>query len=348
MGRKKTFRKKRKYKHTNNNNNNKRTSKKNYKKTYKKRRLMKGGLTGPFQWAAKTVGNRVFDLVGDDGRQAVKGYLEDEAISKINRVLPQRLAKAARNKLDDPEFRVMAVQTANELGEHAKAATTATYNVLKQLLEQAMEKERSAIQQRKIAIDTEREAERAITTNSVLIDKIELQIQKTKDELDSSKIGFQKQLEIEAQEKQKIEAQEKQKIEAKKQQEQEENEQEEIERKTFINEIQDVLDKQSETLKNIQKRKEQATLKKLEAIKEKLRAEKDLKEAQEEAEKLRKQTGETTPPTPPPPPTAPPTAPPPPSRIRLPPLPPITYNPDSDADRRRTFNGALTKPASFI
>lgn len=63
MARKKTFRKKRKYKHTNNNNNNKRTSKKNYKKTYKKtykkRRTMKGGWPGQ-NFLKEVVGNDVY------------------------------------------------------------------------------------------------------------------------------------------------------------------------------------------------------------------------------------------------------------------------------------------------
>jgi hypothetical protein len=149
MGRKKTFRKKRKYKHTNNNNNNnKRTSKKNYKKTYKKtykkRRLMKGG--NPFR-----------KLLGDDLYTATQGWVRDTTSTTINNKIaekvPQQLVGLTQtrsnelgrnlyNTVNDPEFKTQVVHT----GKKALKLGYKTLMANLELLDQEIAREKAILE----------------------------------------------------------------------------------------------------------------------------------------------------------------------------------------------------------
>jgi hypothetical protein len=361
MGRKKTFRKKRKYKHTNNNNNNnnKRTSKKNYKKTYKKRRLMKGGVTGEksqvpdplgFQrfgrLAKKIFGDEVLEKAGTASNTKYHNQATTlaqqidtltssrdglgKAVVGRGALMAEKLANAAGNPKNQERLYKAGVAGVNTLKATLntfKAETLELVKMLEEELEDAKEKE-------------------ILETNQVSI--AETEIMKLTDN--------ERKIAIELDEKKAIAASAKQQADALKQQQQaaaevtineleeKRNELNALERKTH-----DLLERR---LQDTRAKLDAAKARKTEAIKNKAQAKqladelnKQIIAEQQKAEEAEEteQTGETLPL-----PTAPPTAPPPPSRIRLPPLPPITYNPDSDADRRRTFNGALTKPVSFI
>jgi chemotaxis protein histidine kinase CheA len=353
MGRKKTFRKKRKYKHTNNNNNNnKRTSKKNYKKTYKKRRLMKGGVTGDGvidPLGIKRVGRFAQNLFGDKviekARDVGKKYYNSEAEKLTRRVDDVTFSSGLGNALQK-RGEVLVGRLANAAGKPENQAMLYDAGVagIKTLKTQTVKLFNSIEQELAEATSEEKDAKQEI---------IELNI--TKEQLEKEKA-------IRASAKQKKDAE----AEAVKQKELAEAEaakrQEEAEKADANNELEQLrktqaaLEKRQQeklerTLANTKVKLEAAEARRLKAISDKERAIKErdelnrqLEEDEEEEENAH-QAVETLPPPPPPtPPTAPPRQLPSPlSGVRLPPLP-IRHNPAYDADLRRAHSGVFNNP----
>jgi len=236
---------------------------------------MKGGedkeekLPDPYGWLTKQVTKRAYDLAGPDGRKAVAEFARGKVNERLRDVLPAGLAEGAVRRVNEPAFIELAKKTANEFGKHAILAGTALSDVLKQQIEAAMERERSAEQQEIIATSTQQKAEQAII-------KLESDIQVTK-------ILLEEQKELEAQE---IEA--KKLEEAKIQREIEEYKKQETKEKvdSIAIDMQNLLDQQNSILKNIQERQKQAMHNKQKAIEDKQKAHKELIEA----EKIRQKT----------------------------------------------------------
>ena len=193
MARSKTFRKKRKYKHTNNNNNNnnnKRTSKKNYKKTYKKRRLMKGGKPGdrvidPFGVGRLSSFTKSFlgKDVMDGAREAIntnydnkasgltQGLAEFTSSPKLAYALRKRteeLAAKVAKTASDPNTQKKVFDAAVATVNTVKTQTVALFNILEQELAEATNEEKDA-KQEIITLNItkeELEKEKAITASA--------------------------------------------------------------------------------------------------------------------------------------------------------------------------------------
>jgi chromosome segregation ATPase len=194
MARKKTFRKKRKYKHTNNNNNNnKRTSKKNYKKTYKKRRLMKGG--NPFE---ELLGNKLYTATKDWVRDTTKTTINNTIAEKV----PQELAELTQqrseelgnklyNTVNDPKFKKQVVNTgikAIKLGYKTLMANL-------KLLDQEIDREKAILE---AATRTDSIELEIINSNDKVIQELTQYIDETtrlNQEEDAERIAQTKELE---------------------------------------------------------------------------------------------------------------------------------------------------------
>jgi hypothetical protein len=372
MARKKTFRKKRKYKHTNNNNNNnKRTSKKNYKKTYKKRRLMKGGVPGDGvidPLGIKRVGRFAQNLFGEavenKARDVGKKYYNSEAekltrqvddvtfSSGLGNALQKRgevLAGILANAAGKPENQAMLYDAGVAGIKTLKTQTVKLFNSIEQELAEATSEEKDAKQEIiELNITKEQlEKEKAIRASAKQKKDAEAEAVKQKELAEAEAVKQKELAEAEAAKRQ----EEAEKADANNELEQlrktqaalEKRQQEKLERK----------------LANTKAKLEAAEARRLKAISDKERAIKERDELnrqleedeEEDEEENAHQAVKTLPPPPPPTPPTPPTAPPrqlpPPSSVRLPPIPmssPITYNPNFVAGRNASFPEVFTKP----
>ena len=104
MARFKTFRKKRKYKHSNkhSNNNTKRTSKRTYKRTYKKRRTMKGG----FRFSGE---NLLKEAVGNGLLKEGAVLARKAASREYDRYKTDAISATSATFVDEAQKRAIAV-----------------------------------------------------------------------------------------------------------------------------------------------------------------------------------------------------------------------------------------------
>ena len=150
MARSKTFRKKRKYKHS----NNKRTSKKTSKKTYKKRRTMKGGEVGtsrsqtPLNWFANRAMTTMSELAGPVAKGAIGDAVRGQVASQIHgSISDKKLANALVERAHDPNVRKMAYDTMKHVGANVISATRDIFAILEKRLAEAQAREIAAQQQ---------------------------------------------------------------------------------------------------------------------------------------------------------------------------------------------------------
>ena len=142
----KTFRKKRKYKHSNkhSNNNTKRTSKRTSKRTYKKRRTMKGG------WSGQTLVNGATAILetaaGDELSREGKRFTQTQARTGVAMLKQELLASGApsaivnaaerrvKNLANDPETQERALRALERTGSFLIQQSKRTLDIIKQEL----------------------------------------------------------------------------------------------------------------------------------------------------------------------------------------------------------------------
>ena len=193
----KTFRKKRKYKHSNKHSNNNRTSKKTYKKTYKKRRTMKGG----------NVYHRAMRLAGPKVTGVVTDVFKGEALSQLSNILPTKLVDVAKKRAEEPEFQSQLAQIARDAKGVALKVAPSIIKMLK-----------SSIDALEVTIRAEdikeKAAEKLVTEEQQNISKMEYELEVVKEQAANIKADDEKERLAEEQERLEVEKAKKKEAEA--------------------------------------------------------------------------------------------------------------------------------------
>ena len=283
MARSKTFRKKRKYKHSNKHSNNKRTSKrtskKNYKKTYKKRRPMKGGwgVNGLKDLAGKALGKELFDATDALARDAYKtqaNSFKTDLAAQTSPAFANALQRRAEGLASNKAMQKQVLDTGLTVANVIKKQAIIAYKKLEQELEEAEERAKRAQAVEKTAIQDENKYKDDIKLIEIELGGLAVEVAAEKEDAEKAEAIRKQEAEKAAAEKAAAE-----KAEATRKQEEEKRANIYIDVTTTL---EDTLAKAKAKLEKAKKQREEANKVNSEAIKEAAELRQRVKVAQQE------------------------------------------------------------------